>query len=367
MHVGAERQLGQVESVLDALNCGAALLDREGLVLHANPRLCGMMARSRDQLVGRNVREFYASRDELKVIDEELAHADEAREREFVLPGPDGQRLPVMTSARPLPPPLDDLHVITILDISLQKRAELDLRENLRIITQVGDNAIDHAIGLTDYSHTLEQKVRDRTEELRRANLDAIYMLAVASEAKDSDTGRHVRRIQGFAESLARQLGMNADEAQTIGYSAILHDVGKIHVPDEILKKPGPLDENERFVMRQHTLFGERILSKRPFFERARRIARSHHENWDGSGYPDALARDAIPADARIVRIVDVYDALTTERVYKPAWTATRAVEFIEQAGGTSFDPEMIRAFRAMHASGELARLAEVPEDVAER
>jgi putative two-component system response regulator len=201
-------------------------------------------------------------------------------------------------------------------------------------------------------------KVRDRTEELRLANLDAIYMLAVASEAKDADTGRHVRRIQLYAEALSKQLGLPREEADEIGYSAILHDIGKIHISDEILKKPGALDDHERFLMRQHTLFGERILSKRPFFTRSRRIARSHHENWDGSGYPDGLSRGDIPLEARIVRIVDVYDALTTARSYKAAWSARDASEFMLNAEGTLFEKELARAFAALIESGELARLA---------
>src|SRR5206468_3740819 len=136
---------------------------------------------------------------------------------------------------------------------------------------------------------------RGRTAERHEANMDAIYMLAVASESKDEDTGAHVRRLERYSRTLARELGFGEREAETVGYSAILHDIGKIHVPDHILKKPGPLTDDERRVIQEHTLAGEHILSVKPFFHMARRIARHHHENWDGSGYPDRAAGADIP------------------------------------------------------------------------
>ena len=366
MHREGNGELGRVASVLDALSCGAALLDRAGQIVHVNPRLCTLSGRSASQLEGRNLRDLYATAEGLTFTEPGQANARKPPDAELVLPRPDGSRLRVVTSTSALPPPLEAYDVVTVIDVTKQKQAEDELRENLRILTQVGDNAIDRALELTDYSQTLERKVSERTEELRLANLDAIYMLAIASEAKDADTGRHVRRIQLFAEQLARQLGLDEREARQIGYSAILHDVGKIHVPDEILKKPGPLDDQERFVMKQHTLFGERILSKRTFFERSRRIARSHHENWDGSGYPDGLSRDAIPLDARLVRVADVYDALTTARVYKPAWPSAQAIEFMEDSAGTLFERETVRAFKSLVESGQVQRMAQELESLNE-
>jgi PAS domain S-box-containing protein/putative nucleotidyltransferase with HDIG domain len=355
-------ELRHIEQALDALNCGAALVDRDGNLVFANARLCALMDRKREDVIGRNVRGLYSRPEDREFLELALAKADEARDFEFVLPKPDGTRLPVVVSARPLPAPLDHLHVVTIIAISAQKQALASLREDVRLLTQVGDNALEHAIELRDYSEALEKKVRERTEDLRLANLDAIYMLAVASEAKDADTGRHVRRIQWFAEQLARKIGLSDSEAHDIGYAAMLHDIGKIHVPDEILKKPGPLDDNERFIMRQHTLFGERILSKRPFFNRARKIARSHHENWDGSGYPDGTSRDQIPLDARIVHVVDVYDALTQPRVYKKAWTTKDANEFICTSADKYFEPEICRAFKALVDEGEIERITRMVE-----
>jgi putative nucleotidyltransferase with HDIG domain len=320
------------------------------------------MDRKKEDVVGRNARGLYARPKDREFLELTLGKADEARDFEFVLPKPDGTRVPVVMSARPLAKPLDHLHVVTVFEISEQKRAEAALREDVQLLTQVGDNALEHAMELKGYSEALEKKVRERTEDLRLANLDAIYMLAVASEAKDSDTGRHVRRIQWFAEHLAQRLGLSDLESHDIGYAAMLHDVGKIHIPDEILKKPGPLDDNERFVMKQHTLYGERILSKRSFFSRARQIARSHHENWDGSGYPDGLDKDNIPLSARIVHVVDVYDALTQPRVYKKAWTQSEANEFICTAAGKYFETDICKAFRSLVDEGEIERITRMVE-----
>ena len=175
--------------------------------------------------------------------------------------------------------------------------------------------------------------------------MDAIYMLAVASEAKDADTGQHVRRIEKYTRALAQAAGENETDAERLGHSAILHDVGKLYVPDNILQKPGPLTNDERATMQQHTIVGEQILSTRPFFDVARRIARSHHENWDGSGYPDGLRGESIPLGARMVRIADVFDALTHRRVYKDAWPGQLALDAIEKQTARSFDPRLVSVF----------------------
>ena len=225
------------------------------------------------------------------------------------------------------------------------QEAERSIKEQYDIIATLSNTVMNSAMDLKDYSKVLEQRVRERTAELAEAQLDTIYMLAVASEAKDDDTGQHVRRIQHLTTSLALELGMEQSEADTIGRAAILHDVGKIHVPDRILKKPDRLTPDEIATMQSHTVVGERILGDKPFFATARRIARGHHENFDGSGYPDASRGDAIPIEARIVHLADVYDALVSPRVYKSAWTQRQADEFIVEASGQMFDPELVRAF----------------------
>src|SRR4029079_17073198 len=192
------------------------------------------------------------------------------------------------------------------------------------------------------------------TQDLHEANLDTILMLAIASEAKDQDTGRHVRRIQRLAELIAIERGSDPRTADAIGYAAVLHDVGKMHVPDHILQKPGPLTPDERAIMQQHTITGERIIVDKPFFTRSRRIARSHHENWDGSGYPDGSRKDETPLEARIVHLADVYDALTNARCYKPAWEEKAAAETISQSAGKMFEPDVVKAFQSLFNRGEL-------------
>lgn len=286
-----------------------------------------------------------------------------AFEREFYLPQPDGGRRPVVLSMRPSPAdsPLAAYRVVTTIDVSELKGAEAQLREQYHQIASLSDVVLEQALELKNYSKNLEKRVRQRTRELHDANMDAIYMLAVASEAKDQDTGAHVLRIRNYSTALARVIGYGESEAERVGYSAILHDVGKIQVPDEILKKPGPLTPEERRVMQVHTLAGERILSDRPFFEVARQIARSHQENWDGTGYPDGLRGRDIPLPARIVRLADVFDALSSRRIYKEAWPIERVIDEIVQGREREFDPELVDAFQSLYASGEWARLRDAP------
>ena len=303
--------LERIAGLLDALNCGAAMIDRAGRLVHLNRRLCKMMQRGCEELRGRSIVDFYDDPADRAKLLELLEQFDVSNEYEFYLPLPSGQRLPVISSSRPLSSDSSEseYRVVTLIDISKQKDAERSMREHYEFIVQMSDTVLHQALDLKHYSKELEQRVKERTAELHAANMDAIYMLAEAAEAKDLDTGRHVRRIQAYARALALQLGMKDAEAEQVGYSAILHDVGKLHVPDRILAKPGPLDREERMEMQEHTIVGEKILSPREFFALSRQIARSHHENWDGSGYPDHLDGQRIPAAARIVHVVDVYDA----------------------------------------------------------
>jgi hypothetical protein len=182
----------------------------------------------------------------------------------------------------------------------------------------------------------------------RSAEREAVLVLARAAEAKDEHTGEHVARVGDLSARLARSVGMAEDTVDDFGFAAMLHDVGKLHVPDRILMKPGALDEAEWSIMRRHTIWGAQILGGSSAFERARIICRSHHENWDGSGYPDGLRGERIPLPARIVRLVDVFDALRSERPYKPAWDLQRCVEEIARNAGRQFDPELVPIFLAM-------------------
>jgi PAS domain S-box-containing protein len=339
--------------LIDALNCGAALVDRMGRIVYSNQRLARMFQRSGAELIGIDLPALYERDAEaVSSLRDMLDHFDEPREEETYLPLPDGSRLPVVTSASPVKRDAGPAiyRLVTVLDISHQKHAEAELKNQYEIIARLSNTILDQAMGLKDYSHVLEERVRERTAELREANFDTIYMLAIACEAKDEDTGRHVRRIRDYARLLSREMGMADAEADEIGYSAVLHDVGKMHVPDHILKKPGPLTDKERETIQQHTVMGERILCDNPFFARARRIARSHHENWDGTGYPDGAAGNAIPIEARIVHLADVYDALTTPRIYKHAWSTADAAAVIIESRGRMFDPDVVGAFQSLVA-----------------
>jgi putative two-component system response regulator len=192
----------------------------------------------------------------------------------------------------------------------------------------------------------LEAKVRERTRALEEAQIEIVERLAMAAEFRDDNTGQHTQRVGQMSALLARQLGMPDGQVSLIRRAAPLHDVGKIGVPDAILLKLGKLTEQEFAVVKTHTVIGARILSggKFPLLRLAEEIAYSHHERWDGTGYA-SLSETDIPLPGRIVAVADVFDALTQQRPYKPAWPVTDAVAEIERQRGRQFDPGVVDAF----------------------
>ncbi|MBF0625353.1 MAG: HD domain-containing protein [Magnetococcales bacterium] len=194
----------------------------------------------------------------------------------------------------------------------------------------------------------LEAKVRERTQALEDSRKETIFMLARAGEFNDTDTGVHIWRMSAYANALALAAGASARECELLQLAAPMHDIGKIGIPDAILKKPGKLDPAEWEIMKTHTTLGRDILleSQDPLFQMGAQVAHQHHERWDGQGYPQGLQGDAISIWARIVAVADVFDALTMRRPYKPEWPVAQALETLRRDSGAHFDPRMMEIFQ---------------------
>ena len=212
---------------------------------------------------------------------------------------------------------------------------------------------------LQEQNATLEERVVERTIELEASRLDLLERLALAAEFRDTTTGMHVQRVGLLSSLLANKLGLPPDEVDLIRRAAPLHDVGKIGIPDHILLKPGRLSPDEYEAMQNHVSVGAKLLSKSPsdLINLAEKIALTHHERWDGSGYPRGLEGDEIPLVGQIVAVADVFDTLTNERPYKPAWPLDKAIAELERQRGKWFSPRLVDAFlEVLEESPELLR-----------
>ena len=229
---------------------------------------------------------------------------------------------------------------------------------------------------LEDQTKLLEQQVKERTLEICRTQDVAIYCMASLAETRDNETGYHIRRTQHYIRLLSEFLKTHPAfnsylDEKTISLlfkSAPLHDIGKVGVPDRILLKPGKLDEDEWHQMKKHSQIGhdalyqaEKELGSSSFLEIAREIALTHHEHWDGNGYPNGLKGVDIPVSGRLMAIADVYDALISKRVYKPAFSHENAVKLILEEKGTHFDPDVVDAFEQLQ--NEFQRIAMTFQD----
>jgi len=204
---------------------------------------------------------------------------------------------------------------------------------------------------LADNATLLEAEVAERTRELVEARAETLQRLAVAAEYHDDETAQHTRRVGASAAAIATRMGCDAEQVSLISEAAPLHDVGKLAISDRILLKKGKLSAHEYRVMKTHAELGARVLSgsNAPVLQMAAVIAASHHERWDGAGYPRGLAGEEIPLVGRVVAIADVFDALTHSRPYKPEWSTARAIAEIRREAGSQFDPNVVAAFLAMH------------------
>ena len=224
---------------------------------------------------------------------------------------------------------------------------------------------VRNALLMKRHRDTLEQQVRERTLELEESRVEVVHCLARAAEQRDEDTGNHVVRVGQYVGIISRELGYDEETARLFELASILHDVGKIGIPDSILLKPGKLTDEEFEVMKTHSKIGESICSpvaadesrttsahvlrnsKSPLLKIAASIAATHHEKWDGSGYPRGLAGDAIPMEGRIAAVADVFDALSSKRPYKSAFTVEKCFAILKEGSGVHFDPQVVDAFFA--------------------
>lgn len=206
---------------------------------------------------------------------------------------------------------------------------------------------------LADQTRWLEQRVVERTQALEEAHLEVCDRLARAAEFRDDATGQHTRRVGRLSVELAQAVGMDEATTKLLAQAAPLHDVGKIAIPDAILLKPGQLTPSEFAVVRTHTTAGAELLSggQSRLMQMAEQVARSHHERWDGQGYPHGLAGEAIPVAARVVAVADFFDAVSHPRPYRAPWPRSRAVDEIRRGAGTRFDPALVEAFLELPAA----------------
>jgi CHASE2 domain-containing sensor protein len=222
---------------------------------------------------------------------------------------------------------------------------------------------------VTVYSELLERRVHERTEELRETQLEVVRRLAQAAESRDGDTGQHIERMSLLCERLALAVGWSVADAELLRHGSALHDVGKIGIPDRVLLKPGKLDAEEWEVMKTHAMIGASMLadSRSELLQLAESIARTHHERWDGTGYPARRRGEEIPIAGRICSICDVYDALVSPRPYKDAWAVEDALAEIASQTGRQFDPQLVEAFMGLFGADQRPAPAPAQDTAAAR
>jgi response regulator RpfG family c-di-GMP phosphodiesterase len=221
-------------------------------------------------------------------------------------------------------------------------RAELARRER-----EAADKELQLERYAADLRETFKQE-RSRSQELQLSYMATVRALSNAVEARDAYTSKHAERVTAYGMEIARAMALALAGAPEIEFGFLLHDIGKVAIPDAILYKPGPLTEKERALMEQHPLIGAQIVRGIEFLGAAMLVVRSHHERWDGRGYPDRLAGEEIPLAARVFAVADVLDALTTDRPYRPASALSIARGMILAEAGKQFDPQVVEGFASI-------------------
>jgi len=255
----------------------------------------------------------------------------------------------------PLLPPIIILTAQRSMDYLLRSLAAgardflgkpFDVNELLMRVRNLLDAQLAHRL-VHDQKAVLEDMVRQRTEELRSTRLQVVQRLGMAAEYRDEETGNHILRMSHISTLLARAIGWSEADCELMLNASPMHDIGKIGIPDAILLKPGKFEPPEWEIMKTHAVIGGKLLDgdDSDLMRMAREIALNHHEKWDGSGYPNGLAGEAIPQSGRIAALADVFDALVSERPYKKAWTVEAAVNLIKENSGKHFDPQLVAVF----------------------
>lgn len=339
--------------IVDDEPANLKLLDRmlrgqgyETLVLVRDPR----------EVIG----EYQAARPDLILLDINMPHLDGYQVME---------QLKVLND--PLLPPIVILTAQHSKDYLLRALAggardfvskPFDRNELLMRVRNLLDAQLAHRV-LHDQKDVLEQMVRERTEELHHTRLQVVQRLGMAAEYRDEETGNHILRMSHICALLAKEIGWDDTQCDLILNASPMHDIGKIGIPDTILLKPGRFEPEEWEIMKTHATIGARLLDgdDSELMCMARDIAYSHHEKWDGSGYPNGLSGEQIPMAGRIAALADVFDALTSERPYKKAWTVEASVELIRENSGKHFDPLLVEIFQR-----ELPRIVAIREQFSE-
>jgi PAS domain S-box-containing protein len=301
--------------------------DLTGRLTRVNPSWRRCLGHPAEAMCGRPLTEFIHELDRDSAAAEILSLADGSREtvtlcsRYQTL---EGESVWLEWSARASP--ADSIIHGFAHDVSAQRRAEQQL---------------------SNEAQRLRMMVDERTRDLSEARSETLQLLAVAGEYRDDETSQHTERVGTVSAAIGTRMGLSEESIVLLREAAPLHDIGKLAIPDSVLLKPGRLDESEQELMQTHTKLGARLLfgSRSPALQLAGVVAESHHEWWDGSGYPLGLIGDDIPLVGRIVAVADVFDALTHDRPYKPEWPVEQAVAMIRSSAGSQFDPRVVEAF----------------------